>query len=248
MGFKLIFILLIGLLTPLAAQSEIIPSNMNREDRIFLVPYLSQTYSAQYSARPFYLGNNTGFEFGFSTQLRSLNDIKERFNSDDIDSNLTMTHLYINKSLMYGLELGLSSILAGFTSSIISGFGGHIRWYPDIFSNKKFQTVIQAYTEFTNFEDAYFNRDLGLQLGLGYNSKTFSIFIGGDYVFSDASFVAVSNARPITSSGRREEHDIQNLIPFTSIQLHFNNFHINLIQSYNFEATWQSRLNLSYSI
>lgn len=249
MRVRFIFISLsVFFLFPAVGWSRLVPSNLDTNDRKFFSAYLAQTYSAQYMARPFYLGNNPGIEFGTTFQYRPLGAVKDRFISDDISSGIALSHIYVNKSLVYGLEMGLSSILSSFTSSVVSGFGGHLRWYPQILTNKTIQPVFQLYTEFTNFEDAYYNQDLGLHAAVGYNLKDFSFYAGGDFVFSSSSFSAVADGRPITSTGQREETDSTHFSPFVSVQFHFNNFHINWIQSYNFNASWVSRLNLSYAI
>ncbi|MCO5114143.1 MAG: hypothetical protein M9899_08205 [Bdellovibrionaceae bacterium] len=236
------------LLLPVMSWAYFIPSNLTSSEQKFVAGFLSQTYSAQYMSRPFYTGNDLGIEFGTSFQYRPLDQVKERFTADDINSSLFLSSLYINKSLIYGLELGLSMLLSSFTSDTVSGFGGHLRWYPDIFANRKFQAVLQLYTQYTNFRDAFYNQDLGFHMGLGYNRRDFSVYLGGDFAFAFSSFSAISDARPITSSGRREEVDHANFSPFLSLQYHFDSFHINVIQSYNFNASWSSRLNLSYSL
>lgn len=244
---KNVFALLL-ILFPWMASAYFIPSNLNSSDREFVAGFLSQTYSAQYMSRPFYLGNKPGLEIGSSFNYRPLDQVKERFTSDDISSSLFLSSLFINKSLIYGVELGFSMLLSSFTSDTLSGFGGHLRWYPDIFSNKSLQAVLQVYTEYVNFQDAFYNQDLGLHLGLGYNQKDFSVYVGGDFAFSVSSFSAVSDGRSITDSGRREEVDHTNFSPFVSLQYHYNQFHFNWIQSYNLNASWASRLNLSYSM
>lgn len=245
---KSLFCILLLIHIPLISWGHFIPSNLTRDDQEFVAGFLSQTYSAQYVSRPFYLGNKPGFELGANFQYRPLSQVQERFTADDINSSLLLSSLYINKSLILGVELGISMVLSSFTAQTVSGFGGHLRWYPDIFSNKKFQTILQVYTDYTNFNDTFYNQDLGLHLGLGYNQKDFSIYMGGDFAFSLSSFSAIADGRNITASGKREEVDHMNFSPFVSLQYHVQNFHINIIQSYNFNASWVSRLNLSYSI
>lgn len=224
------------------------PTHLSHSDRDFIAPYLSQTYSAQFPSRPFYLGHDVGLDIGVSVQYRDLYKVKEQFSTDDVNSGLALTHIYLNKSLVYGMEIGFSSLVTSLSPSVVSGFGGHLRWYPNVFSNKNLQLLLQTYTEFTKFEDAFFNQDLGFHLGLGYNRQDISFYTGLDFVFSQSSFVGVANSKPITLSGNREEVDTTSFSPFFSLLFHFENININLIQSYNFQASWLTRLNLSYSI
>ena len=245
-GLLIIFFILFYIFS---AQAKVIPKNTNSSDRKFLLSYFSNLYAPQYPSIPYFIGNYPGFEIGIATSLKPLKAIQKRFPSDSLEKNFLLSQLYIKKSLIHRLEIGLSTTLSSFNTAISStGFGGHLMWHPQLGVTAFVQPIINLYLLSLNFEDILSTQELGIHFSIGRTFGFFSLNAGLTIAHYHGQFEASNQAQFMATSRQQKSESIISQNFFGAFQLRWNQFNFNFIQNYNTNNFWSQNLTLSYSL
>jgi hypothetical protein len=162
---------------------------LNRADLSTAVDILGFNTSARLLSNPFPLGGYTGFEFGYSYEIVSTQDLSTLGTGTAArQSDFNLSRISIGKGLYNNIDVYVHFVPFS-KSSQVSEFGGLVKWnfYQAAFVPFSMSMLFHGST--INIQDSFINQSLGADLLAGINVNNFALYFGGGQITAESRFM-----------------------------------------------------------
>ncbi len=174
-----------------------IPKRLDDQDRREVARILGLNTSGKILSNPYPLGGYSGVEIGVSLEIVNIEDLSRLGcqasepgcpnQNPSEDKELKYPRISIGKGLYKNIDFFINFIPP--MQDDITDFGGMGRWS---FYHAKFLPInlsLLAHANRMNIKDAVITENVGIELLAGVNVNNFSLYFGGGYLKSDATFI-----------------------------------------------------------
>lgn len=190
LGWLLLFI-------SFSAQGFEIPKRLDAQDRREVTRILGLNTSSKVLSNPYPLGGYSGFEVGVALEIINTDDLS-RLGCQSTEPGCPNQNTSDSKELRYpriSIGKGLYSNIDVFVNFVpplqdgLSDFGGMFRWS---FFQAKFLPInlsLLLHANRMNLRDSMISENAGAEIIAGINVNNFSLYFGGGYLKSEATFI-----------------------------------------------------------